>query len=345
MATRQHMFNLLGLSKVVDPLLQNAYRTREQEIYDNDLENSPHGMKWSLSLHASSFPGDFRVACGRRAVYGLMDIPDKEPISNALRQYAEMGQDIEKRIVDALDSYGVLLSAPSDCDKQTNFVDKEVWLTGSTDAAILPYKQNSPHIVEIKNRALNKVLEMKAGTLECDPKHEAQLRAYMAMSRDKPWPNFFVCGETWRISEASSLNGIDVCRVHGYSDCLVKVRLEKCISGSVYYVARDNPSVSHEFFFEHDQEYYDNGKKLLSSYIDDFRNGILPERPKDLEGKPISWGQNQCRYCPKKIQCRADYKEGVLELKDSNSIEYAKSIRPQYSYEKTREQVLSQWTE
>src|SRR5689334_2129466 len=100
MATRSELFQKLGIMKpLVNPILDAAYEIEEKQIWLEDLQSSPHGQHWHVSFHASSFPGDDPKACGRAAMYSLMNIPAQEPIDRKGRAVMEAGKDIENRIV------------------------------------------------------------------------------------------------------------------------------------------------------------------------------------------------------------------------------------------------------
>src|ERR1700723_1139590 len=140
--SRDEFYNsLFGASPIIESMLLAAYEREEQEIWRGDLESSPHGQKWNTSFHASSFPGDDPFACGRLAVYGLMNPPPNEPIAPWLRGWFDLGKNLELDWVRRLARDGRLLSVDQTArpnEPQTAFVDAEHWLTGGTDAIVLP---------------------------------------------------------------------------------------------------------------------------------------------------------------------------------------------------------------
>lgn len=155
--TREGLWRLINddaPQPVVQPMIEAAYQLelhREWSIGDK----SPHGHAWHTSFHASEFPGLNRIACGRYAVYKLLDPPAAEPIKPFLKAWFDLGTNLEHDWVRRLNAYGVLLSADvtADAQYQTGFVDEEHWLTGSSDAIVLT-PQRQAHCVEIKTTCL-----------------------------------------------------------------------------------------------------------------------------------------------------------------------------------------------
>lgn len=145
---------LSGIS-VVEPLLLSAYELEEQRLWREE-QAAPHGDPWFSSFHASQFPGTDPYACGRALVYGLMGLPDPEPIAPRLRAWFDVGSNLEHDWVRRFASSGVLLSkSPAVGDAfQTNFADREHWLTGASDAIVLPPFWRKGHCVEVKTTCL-----------------------------------------------------------------------------------------------------------------------------------------------------------------------------------------------
>lgn len=308
MASRSEMFAKLGLTKpVAEPILNEAYKREERQIYEEDLFSAPHGQHWHLSFHASSFPGDDPKACGRKAIYTLMNIPGKEPISRQGRAVMEAGQDIEARVVWRYYRSGLLLSDPPDAEHQMGYEDTEHWLTGSPDVILLIPNKNRPHVVEIKTKWDSVIDKMKAGQQSFDPAHRIQCLTYIGLTRDNAhlWPE-----------------------------------LEPCNSGSILYLSRDNPSKTHEFVFSYNEEFMKEGREKLEEWKQNYLNGELPERPKNWK-----WTEEPCKWCVyKRDVCKPDYKDGVTKLKDSNGIAWAEKQRKiGYDYEETRKAVLQRW--
>lgn len=341
MISRAELFATLGVIRIIDPLTDRAYAEREQEIWEKDLENSPHGQPWHTSFHASSFPGDDATACGRRAVYGLLNIPDAEPTGRFLRSVADAGKAIETELVKRWHAAGILLSAPDDSALQTGFTDEDHWLTGSTDAVVLPYRWHRPHVVEVKSKADNKIEEMKSLARSFEPKHRLQLLAYVGFTHEQsPWKEVRVCNRTWRIVPSNST----YCDLHHDDMCIETIDLEPCTSGSIYYVSRDNPSNTFEYFFAYDPSFMEEGRAKLASWRVDYEQGVIPQRPRHPDGKLVGWSEEPCKWCPlKKEVCKPDNKDKIELIENSHAHEYSKNLMHNYDAEATREEVLGRW--
>lgn len=291
--------------------MTTAYLKEEIEIWEQDLLNAPHGTPWHTSLHASAFPGDDHFACGRKALYGLMNIPQAEPFPAHVRAMGDAGKDIELQIIRRLAKAGILLSADQTDgdDVQTGFVDQAFWLTGNMDAVILPPKWKSPHVVEIKSKSHKVLEEMRSGRRGPDPEHRRQILTYIGLAHEldlhKRW---------------------------------YQKRLGPVKDGTLYYVSRDSPRTVHEFYFEYDAEFMAKGRERLTEWIALFKEAKLPERPKAWR-----WTEPPCRYCSVKKLCKADNKEKITDLNDSVAIAFAKQIRPWYDPMITRQAVLDRW--
>lgn len=337
--TRNQLFAALGVIRVVNPLADRAYANRERKIWEQDLDSSPHGHPWHTSFHASSFPGDDPVACARKEVYGLMNIPESEPTSRFLRAVGDAGKAIEDEVVGRWHDAGMLLSAAPDADVQTGFKDEENWLTGNCDAIVLPFGWTRPHVVEVKSKFQAAIDEMKAGQRLADPKHRRQCMTYIGLQHENYKPErVLVCEKNWTICSG-------MCVLCKGSDCLIEIELEPVVDGSVYYVSRDNPSDTFEFFYSYDPAFMEEGREVLATARESFLSGNLPDRPFDKsEDKVVGWSQLPCKWCPlKKHVCKPDYVDKIDTLEDSHAIEVAKQIRPDYSYPNTRGQVLGRW--
>lgn len=342
--SRQDLFRRTGIVGIVEPLTKKAYEERELKIWKEDLESSPHGAAWHTSFHASSSPGDDQEACGRKAIYTLMNVPNPEPTGRFLRTVADAGMAVEAELIKRWEEMGVLLSAGIKDELQTNFKDEEHWLTGSTDAILLPYRSYTPHAVEIKTKAEDKVNEMKNFMRSYDKKHGLQCKTYIdfAHNEQKRWKKVCVCEKTWRL--ATNIVG-GKCRIHGGDSCLIMIDLQPCVSGSIYYLSRDNPSNTHEFIFEYDPDFMRQGREKLALWRDHFLAGTLPERPQHASEKIVGWSEDPCKFCSmKRDVCKLDWKEGINNLNESNAIKLSQRHRPSYDYETTRKAVLDRWS-
>jgi hypothetical protein len=312
MATRKELFAKLGYTKpVVKPILNAAFENEEEQIWRDDLQSSPHGQHWHLSFHASGFPGDNPKACGRQAIYSLMNIPSFHPVSRAGRSVMEAGKAIEEIVVWRLHRSGLLLTDPPDAEHQMGFEDKEHWLTGSPDAIILNPKDNSPYPVEIKSKDGAVIEDMQQGGRSFDPAHRTQALTYIGLSKDNKeslWPE-----------------------------------LNDVTSGSILYVSRDRPDQDHEFKFEYNESFMKQGYEKLSSWKNSYLNEELPQTQEKKHPFGWKWTQPPCKWCPVKKVCKADFQGGITSLNKSNGIKHAKDVRGNYDYTETRNAVLERW--
>lgn len=338
--SRFEFFAGLGRIRVVDPLTDEAYRRAETEIHKGDLDSSPHGSPWHTSFHASKFPGDDERACGRYAVYSLMNVPEPEPISPEGRAVMDASKDLERQLVQRWYDNGRLLSAPPDADLQTGFEDPRYWLTGSTDAVKLPPNWHRPHVVEVKSKDDDVVMEMMGGKRRWDEAHRRQLLVQIGLAHAAhPWRSVMVCSDCWRLVE----RGEEVweCPVHGAEAQVQGVNLEPPRTGSLYYASRDRPRRSCEFFFTLDEEFMELGRAKLAEWRGYFERDELPPRPFTKGG----WSLKPCQWCPmKKHVCKPDTTKKIERIQDSDAFHgYVQGLRPSYDYEETRQAVLDRW--
>lgn len=299
-------------------MASRAYKNREDRIWKQDLESSPHGAPWSTSFHASKFPGNPATACGRQALYGLMNIPAAEPVSEHGRAIMDAGKAIEEEYVSRWEEDGVLLSRPPTDKYQTGFKDERYWLTGNLDAVIWPEGWDRGHAVEIKSKDHSVIDEMKAGMRQYDYQHYSQLQVYLGFLQ----------------SQSESLYSDYRKRTGNSGDLLCN----PVVSGSILYVSRDRPRHTHEFIVDFESGHWDSGTDLLKKWQDDYVHGLLPGRDPNWK-----WLDVPCKYCPVKRLCKADDKAGVVRLSDSNAIPFSRTLRPSYDYLQQRSDVLKRW--
>lgn len=332
-----------GVIRIIDRITAKVYSDLEEKIWREDLENSPHGQPWHTSFHASSFPGDDPIACGRKAIYGLMNVPRSAPTSRFLRAVADSGKAIEDELVKRWAKQGYLLSADINEEFQTGFVDEEYWLTGNCDAAILPRHWTRPHIVEVKSKAHDKVLAMKNLERGPDKKHRLQVLTYIGLAHEQhPWRQVWRCKHSGKLLLQSG-NLKAKCTEHG-DKCGVFINLEPCLDGTIFYVSRDDPSTTHEFTYTYDPEFMASGRDRLASWQHAFRSRTLPDRPRHPDGKLVGWSEEPCKYCDlKKDLCKKDYQLNIEDLSHSNGLVRAKEIWPDYDLDATAQEVLDRW--
>jgi hypothetical protein len=347
--TRFEVWNRLGRMQVVEPMLDAASLEFEEFRWRNG-EPDPHGRPWHVSMHASAAPVGDRW-CPRKLIYGLADFPENEPFSPMLRGTMTVGSAVEHDMVERLGFAGRLLSAPLESKVQTSFEDADIWLTGSPDLVVLPYRWNRPHILEAKTKDHDVVAEMKAGYRKWDDDHALQLQAYIGLGAAVSkmlWPSAVVCKHTWRVAEPGLEKVIDamVCKDHGIhadSGCLIEIDLEPLQTGSLFYNSRDRPNAPGkkiEYFFDFNEAAYERARRRLAEVRAHFEAGTIPPHPFGGKG----WSEQPCRFCPMKREtCKPDHKAGVTRLEESNGIEWAKQVRGGYSLDVVRDRIAKEW--
>lgn len=309
---------------------------------------APHGHAWFSSFHASAYPADDPLACGRAALYSMMDLPDDKPREPKLSAMFAVGTDLEHHWVRKFAAEGTLLSkspAVGD-DFQTVFIDEEHWLSGASDAIILPPFWRRSHCVEIKTTSIEKVAAMRADRNSVPfshPKYIRQLKTYIGLAHEEGFaPVVVVCAESWAITKSFPMD-LRWCPIHESFECETReVQLEPPTDGTLIYSSREEPLLTASYYFEYDQHHMESGRARLAEWRDYFLRGEIPPHP--LEGESSKWSVQPCKWCPaKRNACKPDYTAKVRRLSESNAIEAAQKIRPDYSYEDTRAQVLDRW--
>lgn len=313
--SRFNLFAELGILKVVEPATQAAYTKVAEDEWRSQFVEAPHGQPWHTSFHASQFPGGDDRACPRKALYSLMNIPRPKPIDRGGRTVMAAGRGIEYELVKTLSDSGVLLSADPDEPTQTGFVDRDCWLTGNTDAVILPVGWNKGHVVEVKSKDHEVVMAMRNGERGPDPEHVRQVKTYIGMANQASadlWPD-----------------------------------LEPVTTGSVYYLSRNRPNITAEYLFNLDDELFEDGRQKLLQWKSWFESDVLPPRPDDW-----MWTEEPCKYCQyknlklkdgTKAGCKQDDLDGVSLLSESTTILFASELNTQYDYDLAKAAVLARW--
>jgi hypothetical protein len=304
--SRLEFFRRLGVIRLVEPILDAQYRRDEDANWRGELQMSSREIGWNSSFHASQFPGDDPMACGRRALYRLMGIPSEAPFTPESRALMESGLDIEDRVVGRFKRAGILLSKD---DGQTNFVAKKYWLTGHVDAIIRPPSYRAPHPVEVKTTSDQKVEEMRAGTRQYVPEHRYQLMTYI-----------------WFTRQAHKALGYD------------SMGMEPARDGSIIYLSRDRPRNTFEFYVDFDQNVINVGLTKIVQWQRSFLDEELPPR-----NSTWKWTERPCRWCDFKGMCKQDVKEKVTSLARSNAIIHARYVKPDYDYHEVRIATLTRW--
>jgi CRISPR/Cas system-associated exonuclease Cas4 (RecB family) len=304
--TREELYRQLSVISDgpvdIETITKKAMVEYENKFWREDLGNHPATSFW-----ASNFPGTENKCCNTRGLlYTLMNIPHNEPIPPKLRGQSEMGNAVEKFVLDSWDRAGILLGS------QIKFKDEETWLTGAADAFLdLRPDYRKLIVVDIKSKDSEVIQAMRTGTRTYDPKHYLQLQSY-----------FYLC------DKLMDIEGIEW-------------ELGKPVGGILYYVSRQDPTFVKEYYIDMDKKVIDELVEVLKELKNNFINGTLPPVPDGHK-----WSEPPARWCRfKKECCKKDWKEGTTELCESNGIEFAKFLRPGYNYEEIREKVLEKWSE
>jgi hypothetical protein len=328
---------------VISSLIISAYE-RELEQEWREGEKAPHGAPWFTSMHASQFPGDDE-ACGRYAVYSLLDPPKPAPFKPFLKAWFDLGLNLEHDWVRRLRSYGALLSADVTAEDsyQTGFVDEEHWLTGSTDAVVLPRGWHKAHLAEVKTTSHEKVLQLRSATPMyplAHAKYVRQLKAYIGLAHEMPFtPTVTICDESGAL--ISERDG-HVCPMHGKGCSRHTEKLQPPDDGTLIYSSREEPLTTASFRVFYDPEFMRAGRKRLAEWRDYYLRGEIPPHP--YESKPKKWTGPLCERCDLKSRvCKPDYQDKVERLQESNLIAFAKEIRPEWEYIEKRAQTLFRW--
>lgn len=343
----------LGRLNLATQMLERASAYREEKEW-RAFGKSPHGVTWWGSFHGSKFPGDAERACERQQIYELVGTPEVEPFKEMLRGTMIVGQACEDWRVDDLDFEGRLLSPPNTAQHQMRFEDSSHWLSASPDIVVLPPFSNRPHLMETKTKDLDVVVEMMDLKRSYDAKQARQCRVNIALGNKiahELWPSVVVCSRTWRLAlRADGVAWADddssgfQCRDHGEplvpGSCLQRIDLLPMTTGTLLYMGRDRPNVKHGYFFEHDEEWFQNGLATLERVRGHFEEGTLPAHP--FGGK--EWSIDPCKFCNfKKEVCKPDYQAGVQTLQDSNISRWATEVHGRYDLAEVEAQIRKRW--
>lgn len=310
--SRQEFFGRLQLLRVLDPIVDEAYKQVEQETWANQTDDSPHGHPWHVSFHGSQFPGDDAMACPRASLYRMMDFAPEKPFNRHSRAVMSAGKAIEMELVRVWEAAGILLSASAGDAVQTGYEDPETWLTASVDAILLPPRWNKPLPVEIKSKYKKDLDEMLVGMRGPDEAHVKQLKVEIAFTR---------------IIQQELAPGLDLAD-HGY----------------IYYLSRDRPSVNAEYRVDYDERFWEAGLARLKEWKGYYLEDVLPSIDSSKK-HPMGWRWTYlpCRWCDFGQICRKDFKEGVTQLSASTGIEASQKIRAHYDPAKARQRVQDRW--
>jgi hypothetical protein len=370
--TRREFAARVGLLKEIDPLTDQAYDFAQWLASQTSDQGVAHADPWHLSFHGSQFPGDSRTACSRAAMYRLMDVP-RPLMPRWLEQVADAGKDIEDRLVQKWYDAGYLISAPPTDPFQTSYEDPEYWLTSTVDALVLHPRSNRACPVDVKSKSAADIEAMLLLQRGPDPKHVNQIKCQIGLAHEFGPKTVRRCYNSGRVPVKRELNTVvqtgnghkwggasigktvaELCPEHGTDKCLREERLEPVQYGFLYYVSRDDPSQTWEFFFEYDETFMAMGRKQLAMWRDWFIQGRLPQV--NFEDKrfahPFNWQWTKdefpCKWCDYGDVCREDTKRAIkigepISLAASAGVEAAMEVREEYDFDLVRMAVLKRW--
>jgi len=302
--SREELFKSLGVIKEgprLDGWTDRAYKQEEERRWRDD----PY---FSSSFHASSYPGSDK-SCGRQALYKLMNFPEPEPISPRGIGIMNVGKCVEEQIVERWAKMGILLGPQPPNQLRIEF--ENLWLSGYGDAVLnlLP-EYNYVLPVEIKTKKNSVIEYMKVGGQSYDENHYYQLQAYTL----------------WCVQNHKKM-GWDI------------LGLKLAQGGTIYYVSREDPRNTHEFYVEFDYVLAQEAAERLKQWRQNFLEDELPERPKGWK-----WTDKPCQWCPfKKHICKPDYQQDIVKLSESNGVQFAQAHSASYNVENIRRKVEERW--
>jgi hypothetical protein len=297
----------------LDAVTEQAYLLQEEKAHAAMIRKPPSGR----AFYASMFPGgENDKRCARQALYNMVGAVDPQPIKPAGRAVIEVGKAVEKQIVWRWGKMGLLLGGIKVPEKeygymnQLGFSDPDTWLSGYADAVLdLRPRWRSVLPVDIKSKSHERVTEMRSGERSYDPDHYKQVQAYLYLCR----------------------------KYHSYLGW-DEMGLEPAAGAIIYYVSRDNPRFSKQFFVYYDEVFVKAGIGRLTAWKENFLHDELPERPKDWH-----WTKPPCQWCVFKKMCKQDIFEDVVVLSESNVVKQTEKLVPNYDIEKFREEVMRRW--
>jgi len=285
----------------LDNWTERAYTEVEEKRWRSNDEH------FCSSFYASFFPGAEKN-CRCQALYKLMNIPEEKPMTPGGVGVVHVGKCIEEQIVEHWHKLGITLGA--EYPEQVYVTDEETWLTGYVDA-VLDLRPDWYYVlpVEIKSKKNNVIEYMKIGGQSYDEKHYYQLQAYIL----------------WCIRNHNK---------RGWN----KLGLMPAQGGIIYYVSREDPRNTHEFYVEMDEAIMREAEEQLKLWKENFINDELPPRPKEWR-----WTEEPCKWNPYKKLCKQDHKDGVVKLSESNAVKFALEHDPSYNIDKIRKRVTDRW--
>lgn len=363
--SRVEFWARLGLLKEADPVTVDAYRFTALLDAQESSRGAAAENNWHVSFHGSQFPGDGK-ACGREAMYRMADLP-RSPFDRRSQQIMDAGKDIEDRIVQRWYRAGSLLSNPpyklnGEKKFQTVFEDHEHWLTSTVDAIVVPPRSLQPFVVEIKTKYAKDIESMRRLVRSPDDKHIKQIKCQIGLAHEAGPQTVLRCHNSGRMSvdhqlpnpidEGETTIDVPLCPQHMSDSCLEEVELLPVKHGYIYYVSRDRPSDTREFYVGIDHKFMQAGRDRLADWREAFLEDVLPQENfvDKRYAHPFGWlwGDQPCKWCDYGTTCREDMKtslrtqERVL-LSDSYGVQEATERVLDYDFDSVRDAVLERW--
>jgi hypothetical protein len=277
--TRAEFWSRIGLAREIDPLVGAAYRFGAIMRQLQSDQGEDHADPWHLSFHGSQFPGDNPNACGRLALYRMMDFA-RPMMPRWLEQVAESGKAIENSLVAKWYYAGYLVSPPSFLPEviQEQYEDEDHWLTCTVDANVCWPRTTEPLVCEVKSKEANVIRAMQRLIRGPDKRHAWQIKTEIALAHEAGPITKLRCFNTGRfailvdfaIVKGKIVGGREICPQHGHDRCLREVTLSAPTRGYLYYVSRDNPEDTFEFMFEYDPNWLRVGRSRLKRWREAF---------------------------------------------------------------------------
>lgn len=363
--TRREFYTRIGLLHDVDKLTQAAYDFVIAKQAQKPDIGAAHEDPWFVSFHGSSFPGDNSHACPRKGIYRMMDIPRPIP-PRWLIQVADAGKDIEDRVVQTWYEAGYLLSNPpynydGRKNPQTQFEDPSVWLTSTVDSITLFPSSSTGRVVEVKSKYAEDIDEMFRLWRGPDPAHVFQVKCQIGFAHEKGEWSVKRCYNSGRLAIKIGVRNnkvIEVCPEHMHDKCLRAEVLPPVDGGSIYYVSRDHPADTWEFYYDYDPDFMEAGRKQLAMWKKWFLEGRLPQInfSEQRFSHPMAWTWTRsqkdplspCEYCDYGDICREDHKKAVASgkpilLSESAGVGVAKEAREGYDLDLVRQAIFKRW--
>lgn len=356
----------LGLLDEIDPMTDEAYAFALAQEARESQQGAAAEDAWFVSFHGSQFPGEAR-GCPRQLLYRMMDIPRSTGSylfsSRRMQQIMDAGKDIEDRLVMKWYNAGYLLSPPpfdpwGHRQPQAVFESAPEWLTSTVDAITVPRNRDIMVPCEVKTKYADVLADMHMLIRGPDDKHIRQLKTQIGLVKEHYEREPIVvkrCHNSRRMAILVAVSEHDaelVCPEHRHARCLEEEEIRPPEYGYVYYASRDNPDDTHSFYVEHDEAHMRVGREKLIQTQQAFIANVLPQE--NFSDKRFAhpfgwlWGDEPCKWCDFGDECRIDNRRAnerkkPIKLSESEAIETAKGIRPDYDFDLVRVAVAKRW--